>query len=104
MKNKHNVPEALIGILVTLSLGFKKNGSADSRAFANVMPAKIFKTDAMVPPLTPPEYWKLFYLFLQHIINENVNTMDELRLICGCKCKKSLQMLLRLNLTLEKHN
>lgn len=55
MKDKHDVPEALIGILVTLSLGFKKNGSADSRALTNVKPAKMFKTDAIVPPLTPPD-------------------------------------------------
>ena len=45
---------ALRGVPVALSLGARKNGSADSRAFFIVIPAKILSTDAIVPPLIPP--------------------------------------------------
>jgi hypothetical protein len=50
-----DVPAALIGMLVALSLGARKKGSADSTAFVIVISAKTFITDAMVPPLIPPK-------------------------------------------------
>jgi hypothetical protein len=55
---------ALKGIPVVSSLGARENGSADSRAFFIVIPAKMLKTEEIVPPLIPPsasEYVVDFY-------------------------------------------
>jgi hypothetical protein len=48
------LPVALKGVPVTSSLGARENGSADSRAFFTVIPAKMLKIEESVPPLIPP--------------------------------------------------
>jgi hypothetical protein len=48
------LPVALKGVPVVSSLGARENGSADSRAFFMVIPAKMLKIEEIVPPLIPP--------------------------------------------------